>query len=114
MSGAPPRVIQEHLAAVRAQDAAAMARGYTDDAVLVRGQDRYVGAKAIGEYFHTVPARLAGGRVEVVVHDLDGNTVTIVWRIHGGAADGTSGRDVLVVRDDRIAQQTVVLDGDDF
>ena len=107
-------MIDEHLRGVASADPAAMAADYAPDAELVRGVDHYRGRDAIQAYFETVPARIAGGRVEVWRVHVDGEGATVWWRIVGGPGDGSSGRDELVVRDGLIAHQSVQLDGRDF
>ena len=99
---------------VSSGDPVAMAIDYAQDAVLQRGGDRYDGHEAILEYFRTVPARLAPGRVEVHRVETEAERGSIWWRLVGGPGDGSSGRDDIIVRDGLIVSQTVNLDGADF
>ena len=108
------QVIDDHLVGVSSGDPEAMANDYAPDAVLERGADRYRGHDAILEYFRTVPARLAPGRVEVDRIETEGERGSIWWRLVGGPGGGASGRDDLVVRDGAIVSQIVNLDGADF
>ena len=110
----PAAVVQRHLDAVRAGDAEAMAADYAEDAVLVRGADRYEGRAAIRDYFAGVPARMAGAEIRTEPLVADGDTVRIIWRLAGGPGDGTSGTDTCTVRDGFIVEQHVQLDAADF
>jgi hypothetical protein len=102
------------LVGVSSGDPVAMANDYAPDAVLQRGADHYHGHGEILEYFKTVPARLAPGRVEVGRVETEGENGSIWWRLVGGPGDGTTGRDDLVIRDGLIVSQIVNLDGADF
>ena len=109
------RVVEDHLAAVLTGDPVAMAADYGADAVLVRHDSSYVGATVIAEYFTSVPVRLAGGEVVFGERsDHGGGRVSVRWRLAGGPADGTSGRDTFTVVDGFIVHQTVALDDADF
>lgn len=103
-----------HMAAVRSGDPEAMAGDYADDAVLIRGDDRYGGRDVIRAYFSTVPQRLGDGVVEFGEPEVDGDRVVLPWRINGGPADGTSGRDTFTIRGGRIVEQVVRLADADF
>lgn len=91
-----------------------MAEDYAEDAVLRRPDGVFEGRSAIRRYFATVPARLRDGVVLFEDVRVTGDTASVSWRIVGGAADGTSGRDALRVRDGRIVEQSVTLDAIDF
>lgn len=110
----PREVVAAHLDAVRALEVVAMAADYAPDAVLVRGAQSYRGHAAIAAYFVGVPDRLAGGRVEAAIVEVDGAQVRVRWRIVGGPGDGSSGQDQLRVSDGMIIEQTVELDDADF
>jgi limonene-1,2-epoxide hydrolase len=107
-------VVRRHLAAVGSGDPVRMAADYAVDAVLERGDDVHDGWMAIADYFDTVPARLAGRRVEFVAVDAVGDDrVTVRWTIVGTGIDA-SGTDHYLVAAGRITHQRVVLDGADF
>lgn len=108
-SRTPVEVVRSHLAAVRALDAPAMAADYAPDALLERPDRCWQGRAEIAAYFATVPARLAGGRVEFTGFDED--RLEVRWRLVGGPGDGLCGRDRYEVRAGRIVRQQVVLDG---
>jgi hypothetical protein len=108
------QVIDDHLGGVSSGVPEAMAIDYAHDAILERGTDRYRGHDSILEYFQTVPARLAPGRVEVDRIETDGEHGSVWWRLVGGPGDGASGRDDFIVRGGLIVSQTVNLDGADF
>ena len=105
----PVEVVRSHLAAVRALDAPAMAADYAPDALLERPDRCWQGRAEIAAYFATVPARLAGGRVEFTGFDED--RLEVRWRLVGGPGDGLCGRDRYEVRAGRIVRQQVHLDG---
>ncbi len=124
-------VVRRHLRAVERLDAAAMADGYAEDAILRRGDVHHRGRAEIAAYFASVPGRLAGARV--VVDDVvsvgpatggraTGQPVTgrvvVRWRIVRGDGtaphSGTTGTDTYDVEGCQIVAQQVVLDGDDF
>ena len=108
-------VVEDHLAAVLTGDPAAMAADYATDAVLVRRDAPYAGATVIAEYFTSVPGRLGGGEVCFGERTAEGDgSVSVRWRIAGGPADGTSGRDTFTVAGGLIVHQTVALDDADF
>lgn len=107
-------VVARHLAAVRAGDPEAMAADYAAHATLLRGADRYEGHAAILRYFRSLSSRLAGGEVVFGPSAVDGDRVVFPWRIDGGPADGTVGRDVCLVRGGRIVHQVVELSDADF
>lgn len=107
---APVEVVRRHLEAVRALDPLAMAADYAPDAQLERPDRLWQGRAEITAYFATVPARLAGGRVEFTGFDED--RLEVRWRLVGGPADGLRGRDRYEVRAGRIVRQQVVLDGE--
>lgn len=102
-------VIQRHLDAVRGGDPYSMAADYAPDAVLERAGTRWIGREQVASYFLTVPARLAGGRVQFT--GFDPVALTVRWQIVGGPGDGTSGTDTYEVRDGQITRQTVQLSG---
>ena len=106
----PAQVVQDHLDAVRKGDPQAMAADYAADATLERPGAWWTGRDAVAAYFLTVPARLAGGRVEFT--GFDQSTLSVRWQIVGGPGHGTRGTDRYEVRDGQIARQTVHLDGD--
>lgn len=106
--------VVRHLAAVRLLDTEAMAADYAEDAVLVRGEDRYVGRTEIARYFASVPERLAGGRVETRISRATSEVVEVAWRVRGGQGDGVSGTDRFAVALDRIVHQQVRVEGEDF
>ncbi len=109
------QVVEDHLAAVLTGDPAAMAADYAADAVLVRHAASYAGAAVIAEYFTSVPGRLGGGEVCFGERTTEsGGRVSVRWRIAGGPADGTSGRDTFTVAGGLIIHQTVALDDADF
>ena len=109
------QVVEDHLAAVLTGDPVAMAADYGTDAVLVRHDSSYVGAAVIAEYFTSVPTRLAGSEVVFGERSDHGDgRVSVRWRLAGGTADGTSGRDTFTVVDGFIVHQTVALDDADF
>ena len=114
MSDDARAVVHRHLVAVVAGDVVAMADDYAEDAVLERGGDRFEGRAAIGDYFRTVPGRLAGGRVDARMHTVDGDRVVVRWRIHGGPQNGIAGVDHYRVVDGAIRAQQVELSGSDF
>lgn len=92
-----------------------MAADYATDAVLVRHDACYAGAAVIAEYFTSVPGRLGGGEVCFGERRDEGDDrVSVRWRIAGGPADGTSGRDTFSVAGGLIVHQTVALDDADF
>ena len=112
---AAPAVVRSHMQAVLGGNPVAMAADYRHDAVIERPDQTIVGREAIAEYFQSVPARLAGGRVtfgSVDVHDAE--HVTFHWRLEGGPADGTAGADTVVLRNGQIAHQRVRLAAGDF
>ena len=109
------QVVEDHLAAVLTGDPMAMAADYAADAVLVRHEASYAGAAVIAEYFTSVPGRLGGGEVRFGERTVERhNRVAVRWRIAGGPADGTSGRDTFTVAGGLIVHQTVALDAADF
>ena len=119
-------VVTRHLAAVGSGAPVRMAADYALDAVLERGADVCRGWSEIADYFDTVPARLAGRRVEidsvqvdsVQVVDTGGDAsdrdrVTVRWSL-GGDGPSVSGTDHYVTALGRIVHQRVVLDNADF
>ncbi|MCE2531503.1 MAG: nuclear transport factor 2 family protein [Acidimicrobiia bacterium] len=109
------QVVEDHLDSIGTGDPAAMAADYAADAVLVRGEASYVGAAVIGEYFESVPRRLAGGEVSFGERTDHGDgRISVRWRIGGGPADGTSGCDTFTVTSGAISHQSVALDHADF
>lgn len=106
---APIDVVRRHLAAVAAGDPVAMAADYALDAELVRGANVHRGWRAIADYFHTVPDRLAGRNVEFDPPVAADDGITVTWSI-----GDTSGRDTYTVEQGRITHQSVELHGPDF
>ena len=114
MSDDPRAVVRRHLDAVVAGDVVAMADDYAEDAVLERGGDRFEGRGEIGDYFRTVPRRLAGGQVDARIDTVNGDRVVVRWCIHGGPQGGIAGVDHYRVIDGAIRAQRVELTGSDF
>jgi hypothetical protein len=102
-------VVRHHLEAVGLLDPLAMAADYAPDALLERPDRCWRGLAEIRAYFATVPARLAGGRVEFT--GFDEHRLEVRWTLVGGPADGLRGRDRYEVQAGRIVRQQVVLDG---
>jgi steroid delta-isomerase-like uncharacterized protein len=116
------------LQALQRRDAAGMAECYADDAVLdfvatgiIRGSD------GVREYFEGLFAAVSDSEHSYDIVAADGDTVVVQWRMRGtfdgaafqgveptGKAVEMRGVDVMTIKDDRIAHNTVYYDGLEF
>jgi ketosteroid isomerase-like protein len=107
-------VVEHHLAAFAAGDAAEAAKDYTEDSVLIVPEATIKGAEGIqgafagffaeGGLFHPGTYDFTMDRVEIV-----GEVGYIIWHAKTAAGNIPVGTDTYVVRDGKIAVQTFTM-----
>lgn len=102
-------VLDHHLAAFGAGDAAEVAEDYTDDSVLITPGGPVTGRAAIQTAFEGIFAGVFRPGTYEFTMDLthvSGEAAYIVWHAKCAAVDIVFGTDTFVVRDGKIAVQT--------
>ena len=105
-------VLDHHLAAFGAGDAAEIAKDYTDESVLINQQGVVVGRDAIRDTFTDIFAGPFAPGTYAFVMDLtavEGEAAYIVWHARCAEIDIVLGSDTFIVRDGKIAVQTFAL-----
>ena len=102
-------VLGHHMESFAAKDLDAILSDYTEDSVLITGDKTYKGVADIGTFFSAMfpgvtPEFLAA--FKMVKQEISGDVAYVNWTVEGFITLGT---DTLVVKDGKIAVQTLAI-----
>lgn len=105
-------VLNHHLGSFGAGDVEETMKDYTEESVLITGEATLKGLAQLRAFFTEGYAGLfRPGTFEFTMDrmDVSGDVALIVWHTKGDSADIPLGTDTFVMRDGKIAVQTLVL-----
>lgn len=99
-------ILKHHMEALGAGDLDAVLADYTEDSVIIQGENVMKGLEAIRGMFQVATNAGIFGKLEVTNQVIEGDYAYITWTIPGTIPFGT---DTFVVDDGKIRLQTVAL-----
>jgi ketosteroid isomerase-like protein len=107
-SSTAEKIVQHHITAAEHQNVAEIMLDYADDALLIAPDGIYRGKQAIQGAFENLLNQPAP--VMTLTRSVyEGDVGFIVWTMNAGQPDAVQGSDTFIIRDGKIAVQTVAI-----
>jgi len=103
------QIVEHHMAAGNSRNLDEIMRDYADDAILIAPDGVNKGKQAILAAFQQLMTQEPASVIIPTRKVFEGNVGYIVWTMNAGQPNVVHGSDTFIIRDGKIAVQTVVI-----